>query len=199
MATPHWRQGLRLTIAAVGAALAFLLVGVGTAGATFRGTNGLILFDSWTGTSQDIGVFDPNGSGSPTFLTTTPDYSEHAPRWSPDGSKIAYMGHPQFGEDDIRTHDIWVMDADGQHKTQLTNTPLREQVPAWTADGRIAYCGQSGDGGGNEIYLINADGSGLKRLTYSPGLDCWPSPAPAGGQLSFPPCATVCPRATSFP
>ena len=162
-----------------------LLVGAGMASANFKGDTGLIAFDSWTGTSQDIGVFDPDGSGAPTMLTSTADYSEHAPRWSPDGSKIVYQGHPQFNENaQIDITDIWVMDADGGNKTQLTNTPRREEVPAWTADGRIVFCGQvAGDNW--DIYLMNADGSGLQQLTSSPAFDCWPSPAPAGNKLAF--------------
>jgi WD40-like Beta Propeller Repeat len=93
--TPH-SSLTRVAVAAVAAALLGL---AGPAEANFRGANGLIAFDSWTGTSQDIGVFDPSG-GAPTMLTSTADFSEHAPRWSPDGTKIVYMGHPQFGEDD---------------------------------------------------------------------------------------------------
>ena len=65
------------------AILAPLLAGAGTADASFKGRNGLIAFDSWTGTSQDIGVFEPNGSGPPTMLSDTPDFSEQTPRWSP--------------------------------------------------------------------------------------------------------------------
>jgi Tol biopolymer transport system component len=168
-------------------AIVFVLVlGAVAANANFKGKNGLVAFDSWTGTSQDIGVFDPNGSGF-TLLTNTPDFSEQAPRWSPEGTKIAYMGHPQFGEDDQRAiTDIWVMDANGEHPTQVTNTSRREEVPAWTADGRIVYCGQTADDLSNwEIYVINVDGTGLKRLTNSPGLDCWPSPAPFGSKVAF--------------
>jgi Tol biopolymer transport system component len=163
------------------------LVGAGAASANFKGANGVIAFDSWTGTSQDIGVFDPDGTGAPTMLTSTADFSEHAPRWSPDGRKIVYQGHPQFNENDRRDlTDIWLMDADGGNKTQLTNTPRREEVPAWTADGRIVYCGQAADDLSNwDIYLMNADGSGLQRLTSSPDFDCWPSPAPAGNKLAF--------------
>lgn len=177
----------RKNVRSAGAIVAVaLLVGASTASANFKGDNGLIAFDSWTGTSQDIGSFDPSG-GAPTMLTSTADFSEHAPRWSPDGSKIVYMGHPQFGENDQRQlQDIWVMDADGGNKTQLTNTPRREEVPAWTADGRITYCGQATDDLGNwDIYLMNADGSGVQRLTSSPAFDCWPSPAPSGKRLAF--------------
>ena len=44
--------------------LVVVLVGAGSADANFKGQNGLIAFDSWTGTSQDIGVFDPSGAPS---------------------------------------------------------------------------------------------------------------------------------------
>lgn len=171
---------------AAGTILLVLLIGAGAANANFKGTNGLIAFDSWTGTSQDIGVFDPNGSGY-TLLTNTPAFSEHAPRWSPDGTKIAYMGHPQFGEDDhVLESDVWTMDADGQNRTQLTNTPKMEFVPAWTADGRIVYCGQtSGDLSNFNIYVMNPDGSNVKQLTHMPGFNCWPAPAPSGNKLTF--------------
>ena len=175
--TKRWRS---IAISAI-SVLVTLAVGASTATANFKGDNGLIAFDSWTGTSQDIGVFDPAGVAPPTFLTTTSDFSEHAPRWSPDGTKIVYMGHPQYGEDDRRSlQDIFVMDADGQHKTRLTNTPYQEEVPAWTADGRIVFCGQSPTDPENwDIYLMNADGTGLRNLTDTGAetFECWPSPA----------------------
>ena len=182
----HWRLYSATVVVLVGC-----IVGAGAATANFRGSNGLIAFDSWTGTSQDIGVFDPAGTAPPTFLTATPDFSEHAPRWSPDGRKIVYMGHPQYGTNDQRSlHDIFVMDADGQHKTRLTSTPYREEVPAWTADGRIVFCGQSPSDPQNwDIYLMNADGPGLTNLTNTDAntFECWPPPAPHGNKLASPP------------
>jgi hypothetical protein len=87
--------------AVVALALA-VLVGAGAANANFKGSNSLIAFDSWTGTSQDIGVFDPSGTGTPTMLTTTADFSEHAPRWSPDGERIVYWA---IRSSSIRTSD----------------------------------------------------------------------------------------------
>ncbi len=180
----HW-----LLYSTAAAVLVGCVVGAGAAYANFHGGNGLIAFDSWTGTSQDIGVFDPAGTAPPTFLTATADFSEHAPRWSQDGSKIVYMGHPQYGTDDQRSlQDIFVMDAEGQHKTRLTNTPYQEEVPAWTADGRIVFCGQSPSDPENwDIYLMNADGTGLTNLRHTDAntFECWPSPAPNGKKIAF--------------
>lgn len=157
---------------------------IASASASFRGEQGKIAFDMWAGTSQDIGVINADGTGR-TNLTNTSLVNEQTPRWSRDGKKIVYMRRLEPFADPPPPYDIWRMDADGSNHVQLTNTPLGEFVPAWTADGRIVFCGNSGDGGGAEIYLMNADGSGRVRLTNSPGLDCWPAPAPIGNKLSF--------------
>lgn len=168
------------------AAAVLAAVMIASASASFRGEPGQIAFDFWSGTSQsqDIGVINADGTGR-TALTSTPLASEQTPRWSRDGKKIVYMRRLEPLAVPLRPPDIWVMDADGSNQTQLTSTPLGEFVPAWTADGRIVFCGNSGDAGGTEIYLMNADGSGRLRLTNSPGLDCWPAPAPIGNKVSF--------------
>lgn len=179
----------RRLIASAAAIVLVTTLGASQATANFKGQNGLIAFDSWTGTSQDIGVFDPEGTEPPTMLTTTASFSEHAPRWSRDGRKIVYMGHPQFGLDDQRSlQDIFVMDADGQHKTRLTRTPYQEEVPAWTAHGRIVFCGQSPTDPDNwDIYVMDADGTDLENLTDTgpDTFECWPSPAPHGDEIAF--------------
>ena len=165
-------------------------VGVGTATGNFKGINGLIAFDSWTGTnSQDIGVFDPNSAGTPTFLTWTPDSNEQTPRWSRDGKRIVYMSRLEPLADPAPPYDIWVMNADGTNPVNVTNTPDRdEQVPAWTADGRIVFAGGSETDPENwDIYVINADGSGRENVTNTPAsaFEVWPSPAPNGNKLAF--------------
>lgn len=50
------------------------------------------------------------------------------PTWSPDGTRIAYEGIPAGGT----LADIWVMNADGSNKVNLTNTPaIDEFQPVW--------------------------------------------------------------------
>jgi hypothetical protein len=46
--------------------------------------------------------------------------------------------------------------------------------------------GQTPAGSENyEIYVVNADGTGLRRLTRSPGPDGWPALSPDGKQILF--------------
>ena len=69
--------------------------------------------------------------------------------------------------------------------TQLTHTAGgTDLTPAWSPDGsRIAFV--SDRDGDDEIYVMNADGSGQIRLTTSAGLDLWPAWSPDGSQIAF--------------
>jgi len=61
---------------------------------------------------------------------TSGDRSSSAPRWSPDGKKIAFTTGGQ----------VWVMDADGDHKEQVTKTSTGAASPVWSPDGKwIAF------------------------------------------------------------
>jgi TolB protein len=45
--------------------------------------------------------------------------------FSPDGRRVA------FASDRAGSYDVYVMDADGQSPTRLTNDPGRESAPVW--------------------------------------------------------------------
>ena len=72
------------------------------------------------------------------------------------------------------------MNADGSAPVNLTNSPgVDGGFPAWSPDGtRIAFVSRRD--GDAEIYVLDADGSGVKRLTSDPANDRSPvwSPAP---------------------
>jgi TolB protein len=73
----------------------------------------------------EVYVIDASG-GTPTPLT--PGTDGYRPSWSPDGTRIAYQGIPSGGT----VADIWVMNADGSHKMNITNTPgIAEFQPTW--------------------------------------------------------------------
>jgi len=60
---------------------------------------------------------------------TDNSWSDEYPRWSPDGTRIAFSANPHGH------FDIYVMNADGSGLTEITSSPGDEVEPAWLPDG----------------------------------------------------------------
>jgi uncharacterized protein YjdB len=81
------------------------------------------------------------------------------PAASPDGRRIAFVG---LGNDGAR--NIFVVDRNGMNLRQLTFDTETDDQPAWSRDGsRIAF--RSMREGVSDIFVINADGTGLANIT----------------------------------
>jgi WD40 repeat protein len=143
----------------------------GTSHATFPGANGKIAF------ARGLNIFtiNPDGTGE-TQLTAFGD--SRSPRWSPDGTKIA------FSRSVGGNLDIYVMNADASGVTRLTTDPAEDESPAWSPDGaRLAfYSSRDGD---PEIYTMNADGTDQTRITTKPGYDWSPDWSPDGSRIAY--------------
>jgi Tol biopolymer transport system component len=93
---------------------------------------------------------------------------------SPDGSTVA------FADADGRLATIGI---DGSGLRELTG-PMAVQGPAWSPDGSlIAFQGLRHSN--RDIFVITANGSGLRRLTTSPHDDEWPAWSPDGSTIVY--------------
>lgn len=174
-------RALRLALVVV-LATSVVVVIPGEAAATTPGGIGRIVFVSDGDDPQgDIYVRDFGGS-SPIRLTTSsePDFS---PRWSPDGSLIAYAqayGGPGGS-------DVFVMDPTGAGKTNLTNHGPggATSIPLdWSPDGlRILL--MSDRGGQNDLWIVRPDGSDPVRLTNTSDSERSASWSPDGSTIAF--------------
>ena len=83
--------------------------------------------------------------------------------------------------------DLWVMDlAAPDAPTQLTTSPAADVEPRWSPDGKMVLFSSPGDGQYNDLFIINADGSGRKRLLDWPGSHEWGAAwSPDGQQIAF--------------
>jgi endonuclease YncB( thermonuclease family) len=157
-----------------------------------------IAFTSERGGSPDVWVMNADGSGA-VQLTGAPG-EDRDPAWSPDGTRLAFTSD-RDGDD-----DVYVMNADGSGQTNVTNTGItivggdtvtapdgstitlpsfrfgHERGPAWSQTGRIAFATDRDRN--NEVYAMNADGSGQTNLSRSTGQDTEPSWSPDGARLA---------------
>jgi len=107
------------------------------------------------GGTSHIFVINTDGTGL-TEISKLTGAAEGAPSWSADGRHIAFMRAFTSG-------GIWYVNPDGSSPVQVTTNSV-DAYPAWSPDGsRIAFT-STRDGPG-DLYVVNADGSNLQRLT----------------------------------
>lgn len=84
------------------------------------------------------------------------------------------------GDSEIFTIDPYA----GKEIARLTSSPGIDVSPSWSPDGsRVAFVSERS--GGPQIYVMNADGSGAKRVTFSGSQNTDPSWSPAGDRIAF--------------
>ncbi len=150
----------------------------------------------------DLDLYTMNADGSNVKrLTSEPGYDGGA-FYSADGTKIVYRAHhpkdPKaladyqalLRQNLVRptTLDIYVMDADGTNRRQLTSNAAANFAPFFHPDGkRVIFSSNVGDPRGRDfdLYMVNVDGTGLKQITASPDFDGFPMFSPDGKTLVF--------------
>jgi Tol biopolymer transport system component len=161
-----------------------------------------IVFTSERDGDLELYSMDTNGKNVKR-LTNEPGYDGGA-FFSPDNKMIVYRGsHPsdpklvQRDKDLLKQHlivptvfEVWVMNADGSGKRQVTKLNAASFAPFFTPDGkRIIFCTNyfaTDERKRNfDLAVINIDGTGLERVTFNDTFDGFPMFSPDGKKLVF--------------
>lgn len=159
-----------------------------------------IVFTSARDGDPEIYRMRPDGS-QVRRLTREEGYDGGA-FFSPDGSRIVYRAHHPTEQEDLADYralladglvrpsvmEIFVMDADGSDKRQVTDNGAANFAPFFHPDGeRIIFSSNLHAPGTRhfDLYLIRVDGSGLERVTYQEGFDGFPMFDGEGRRLVF--------------
>ena len=120
-------------------------------------------------------------------LTQSPEIDEVG-SWSPDGSKIVFFSNRDGNG------EIYVMGSNGRKQVNLTNHPAHDAAPTWSPNGTKPTWSSDGtqiafqsnrEGGQDDIYVMNPDGSNVVNLTRHPWEDRAPAWSPDGKWIAF--------------
>jgi Tol biopolymer transport system component len=166
--------------------------------ATFSRDGSRIVFTSVRDGDLDLYTMDRDG-GNVRRLTDEVGYDGGA-FFSYDGTRIVYRAHHPTEAEEIADYralladdlvrpsqmEIWVMNADGSAKRQLTANGAANFAPYFSPDGeRIVFASNMGDPRGRnfDLYLIDVDGSNLRQITFHPDFDAFPMFSSDGSKL----------------
>ncbi len=137
-----------------------------------------------------VGVAARDRDGEALASAVTVPFTTATTAVSPATDQIAFTAMTAWA-DGGGAGDIFVMNGDGANVRRLTNSHTwGSWAPAWSPDGRklafisLMHEAQSGPGD-PAIYVMNADGSGVRRVTFGPGRDDSPSWSPDGRRIAF--------------
>jgi TolB protein len=162
------------------------LVLVASAAGVSRGADGRIVFVTnryCGGRQEDCGrgeLATVRADGSGVRVLTRNAVSEGSPAWSPNGEQIAFF-RPK--------RQVWLMNADGSHQRQLTHLNRVQFYGEldWSPDGQtiVIKAFPSSLGGQTELWLVNARGGAVSRLTATATSEAGPAWSPNGRWIAF--------------
>ena len=120
-----------------------------------------------------------------TNLEQFTDFSSAVPDWSPDGKSLIFNSDHDDEPKDIP--DLWGMNLDGTHLVEYVDSPPTIDFNGqWSPDGKKILFVSNRDGDDNlNLYVMNTDGSDLKRLTSHQAADFNPRWSPNGEKIAF--------------
>ncbi len=155
--------------------------------ASFAPDGRWIVFTSTRNGSADIYRVRPDGSEL-ARLTDDAAFDDQG-ALSPDGKSLAFVSS-RSGQ-----ADIWILDLGTHSLRNVTNHPSGDFRPSWSPDGQWIAFSSDRDSKkppfnfvtlhSTEIYLVRADGSGLRRATHAGAFAGSPAWSADGKRLAY--------------
>lgn len=163
-------------------AVGLALVATQLAAAASGGTNGGVLaFTSLRGGNAALYVANGDSTGARRLTTAGVGAYQGDAAWSPDGSRLVFT---------CGNFELCVASADGSGATRLTTSTWPSSwsydfEPAWSPDGtQIVFSGKRGTSSAG-LWIVNADGTGIRKLVDSATDERFPEWSPDGLRIAY--------------
>jgi TolB protein len=139
-----------------------------------RATGRVRHFPGWDQIEHsDIVVRDVSGDNLQVLIRSRPYEGDYdSAHFSPDGSRFVYVRANSPLSKPALKHALFVARADGSRRRQVTPWSLDAgDDPDWSPNGKlILFRSHADDGKQSQIYVVRANGTGLRPLTrFKPG------------------------------
>ncbi len=138
----------------------------------------------YAGSGNQYRMWSIPTAGGPPEPVLDSQFSDFRPSLSPDGRRLLF---DRFGATEPRNHDLHVADLTTGEVTVLAADPGYDSDARWSPDGRQVVFHSDRDGNRQydlEVYLVGADGRGLRALTYGPDRHSYPVWCPNGAWIA---------------
>ncbi len=135
-------------------------------------------------------IYAMNADGTGAMNLTSNAAEDLYPDWAPSGGLIAFTSRRDGNR------EIYTMTSTGASPTRITSNTSDDRHPSWSSDGsRIAFDSDRDTGSGApttppdrnryDVYAMNANGTGVARLTTSATCDWQPCWSPVASRIAF--------------
>ena len=139
-----------------------------------------VSYNSDVNGNRDIFLIDPK-TGEKRDVITDPSHDKVG-TWSPNGKFLAF----ESNRGSTIYYQIYLFDNDKGSITRLTEpAECSNWAPTWSPDGKRIVFYSNCENDKRDIYLMNRDGSGRKKLTSSPYENRFPVFSPSGNSIAF--------------
>jgi Tol biopolymer transport system component len=173
---------------------------VGELGSFMFGPNRMVVFTHFKAVKgpflEQIFKVSTDGTGLVRLVESPETYK--LPSWCSDGTRIAYVnaGFTEFPMPSRHERDgIYQMNTDGTHPIRIVAVDFSRTVgehlsigaigpsrvtvglsrePSFSRDCKMLTFSLNLEGGQDQVYVVNSDGSGMRRITGPPGMNSEP-------------------------
>jgi len=129
------------------------------------------------GPRYELRVADADGQNAQSILISSEPIM--SPAWAPDGARMAYVSFQN------KKPILFVQSLTASKQpAPVANYRGSNSAPAWSPDGKQLAAVLTKDGT-SQVYLMNVDGTNLRRITFSDAIDTEPFFTPDGQSIYF--------------